>query len=66
MLLAVNAGSNTISMFRINPEAPWELTMIAPPIDSQGDFPNSITYSEALNMGKSALIFFNVRMLAKF
>ena len=66
MLLAVNAGSNTISMFRINPDAPWELTTIAPPIDSQGDFPNSITYSEALNMGKSIMAFCEVRTIAKF
>jgi len=41
-LFAVNPGSNTLSMFSINPDSPTDLTPIGKPISSQGDQPQSI------------------------
>ncbi|KAG8954275.1 hypothetical protein FRC04_000500 [Tulasnella sp. 424] len=45
-LYTVNSGSNTIVMFKINPENPSDLTMIGQPVNSGGDFPLSIAVSE--------------------
>jgi len=47
MLFAVNAGSNTISMFNIDMTNPNILTMAGAPIGSEGEFPMSIAVSEA-------------------
>ncbi|KAL7798324.1 hypothetical protein V8C37DRAFT_399114 [Trichoderma ceciliae] len=44
-LFAVNAGSNTITMFAIDPADPIRLTMVGRPVSVPGDFPNTITAS---------------------
>jgi len=46
MLFAVNAGSNTISMFNIDMSNPSILTMAGAPIGSEGEFPMSLAVSE--------------------
>jgi len=46
MLFAVNAGSNTISMFNIDMTNPDILTMAGAPIGSEGEFPMSLAVSE--------------------
>ncbi|CAG7851977.1 SubName: Full=Uncharacterized protein {ECO:0000313/EMBL:CCA66684.1} [Serendipita indica DSM 11827] len=45
-----SAGSNTVVMFRIDPNDPTRLTMVGNPVSSGGDFPVSIAVSEAKNM----------------
>ncbi|TVY43811.1 hypothetical protein LSUB1_G002161 [Lachnellula subtilissima] len=47
-LLAVNPGSNTVSMFSINPWDPTKLTMVGTPASTLGEFPVSVTISEKL------------------
>lgn len=49
-LFVVNAGSNTVSMFKINPNDPTSLRMVGNPVCSGGEFPVSIAVSEAKNM----------------
>lgn len=49
LLFTVNPGSNTVSMFKISPENPSELTLIGKPQSSGGEFPVSVTYSSALS-----------------
>ena len=49
-LFAVNSWSNSLSMFQINPSNPLQLTLIGPPIDTQGDFPNSVIVSTRLGL----------------
>ena len=44
-LLAVNSGSNTISMFRISARDPTKLQMVGQPADTMGDFPVSVAFS---------------------
>ncbi|KAG2437476.1 hypothetical protein HXX76_006126 [Chlamydomonas incerta] len=44
-LLAVNSGSNTLSLFRISDSDPTSLTLVGAPADTLGDFPVSVTYS---------------------
>ncbi|KAL1887402.1 hypothetical protein Sste5346_010243 [Sporothrix stenoceras] len=44
-LFAVNAGSNTLSMFTINPLDPTDLTMVGQPIDIPGEFPTTVAAS---------------------
>ncbi|KUJ20110.1 uncharacterized protein LY89DRAFT_682894 [Mollisia scopiformis] len=46
-LFTVNAGSNTVSMFTIDPTNPWQPKLLST-ASSQGEFPVSITYSAAL------------------
>lgn len=50
-LFVVNPGSNTLSMFTINPSNPQNLTLVGKPAGTLGDFPVSVTYSEKLNIG---------------
>ncbi|KAJ5234617.1 uncharacterized protein N7469_003785 [Penicillium citrinum] len=45
LVFAVNAGSNTLSMFRINRSDPTNLTMVGEPISVPGDFPVTVTAS---------------------
>ncbi|KAF8903685.1 hypothetical protein CPB84DRAFT_1773887 [Gymnopilus junonius] len=58
LLAAVNAGSNTVSLFSINPEDPTRLTLLGRPIPSGGDFPQSVAFNSkgtdvcVLNGGK--------------
>uniref|UniRef100_A0A8H7Y8Z6 3-carboxymuconate cyclase n=1 Tax=Psilocybe cubensis TaxID=181762 RepID=A0A8H7Y8Z6_PSICU len=42
MLVTVNPGSNTLSMFAINPNNPTKLTMVGSPVSSEGEFPMSV------------------------
>ncbi|KZW01910.1 hypothetical protein EXIGLDRAFT_829812 [Exidia glandulosa HHB12029] len=41
-VFAVNAGSNTVSMFTKDASDPTKLTMVGGPVSSQGEFPQSI------------------------
>ena len=49
-LFAVNAGSNTLSMFKIDAQDPTKLTMMGQPVDVNGDFPVSVAVSKKNNM----------------
>ncbi|EGR52866.1 uncharacterized protein TRIREDRAFT_54426 [Trichoderma reesei QM6a] len=44
-LFAVNAGSNTVTMFAIDPKNPTRLTMLGKPIAIPGDFPTTVAAS---------------------
>ncbi|KAF8849685.1 hypothetical protein BDZ45DRAFT_555149, partial [Acephala macrosclerotiorum] len=48
-LIAVNPGSNTISMFQISSSDPTKLTMVGQPANTLGEFPVSLTISSTLN-----------------
>jgi 6-phosphogluconolactonase (cycloisomerase 2 family) len=58
LLATVNAGSNTLSLFSINPNDPAELSPIATPVPSGGEFPMSLAFNSdgtqvcALNGGQ--------------
>ncbi|EJF59346.1 hypothetical protein DICSQDRAFT_65282 [Dichomitus squalens LYAD-421 SS1] len=45
LLATVNAGSNTISLFSIDPRRPTILTPLGDPISSEGEFPQSVAFS---------------------
>ncbi|KAK6544463.1 hypothetical protein TWF694_001158 [Orbilia ellipsospora] len=47
-LFTVNAGSNTVSMFTIDPKDPLKLTQVGKPVTSHGDLPVSLAYSQKL------------------
>lgn len=47
ILATVNAGSNTISVFSINPSNPTDISMIGSPVGSGGEFPVSVTINSA-------------------
>lgn len=49
-LFAVNAGSNTLSMFSISPSDPTKLTPIGRPASVPGDFPNTVAASPKHNL----------------
>ncbi|KAJ7066960.1 hypothetical protein C8F01DRAFT_1119751 [Mycena amicta] len=49
IVAAVNPGSNTISVFSIDPKNPTNLEMIGKPIGSGGEFPISVTINKAGN-----------------
>ncbi|KAI9143611.1 hypothetical protein BKA69DRAFT_1060433 [Paraphysoderma sedebokerense] len=49
-LFAVNAGTNTLSMFNINPKNPTELTLVGNPVSTLGEFPVSVAYSDGLKI----------------
>ncbi|QRV73967.1 lactonase, 7-bladed beta-propeller [Ceratobasidium sp. AG-Ba] len=46
MLFAVNAGSNTVTMFKINHWNPSQIRMVGKPVYSGGDFPVSVAFSD--------------------
>jgi hypothetical protein len=50
VLLAVNPGSNSISIFNISWEDPTKLTLLSSPVGTNGDFPVTIGISESLGM----------------
>jgi 6-phosphogluconolactonase (cycloisomerase 2 family) len=58
LLSAVNAGSNTVSLFSINPNDPAQIHHIGRPVNSGGEFPMSLAFNAqgtqvcALNGGK--------------
>nr|VWO95542.1 Uncharacterized protein [Ganoderma boninense] len=45
VLAAVNAGSNTISLFSIDPTDPTNLTPLGDPVSSEGEFPVSLAFN---------------------
>jgi hypothetical protein len=49
-LFAVNAGSNTLSMFNIDSNDRTKLTMVGAPADTLGEFPMSVAVSQTLNI----------------
>ncbi|KIJ44565.1 hypothetical protein M422DRAFT_252183 [Sphaerobolus stellatus SS14] len=49
-LYAVNAASNTIAMFAIDPRDPTALRPVGNPVNTGGDFPTSISVSNKRNM----------------
>ncbi|KAH0557184.1 hypothetical protein GP486_005026 [Trichoglossum hirsutum] len=48
MIMAVNAGSNTLSLFTIDPEDGTKLTPAGKPVDTMGDFPVTVGFSDKL------------------
>ncbi|EKM78972.1 hypothetical protein AGABI1DRAFT_85824 [Agaricus bisporus var. burnettii JB137-S8] len=50
MVALVNAGSNTIALFKINPDDPTDLRMIGEPVCSGGEFPVSLVFNKAGDM----------------
>lgn len=50
MLVTVNPGSNTLSVFSIDPTDPANLQQIGEPIGSGGEFPVSVAFNKAGNM----------------
>jgi 6-phosphogluconolactonase (cycloisomerase 2 family) len=42
----LQAGSNTISMFSINPDHPSQLTAVGDPVPSEGEFPMSLAFNK--------------------
>ncbi|KAH9926314.1 uncharacterized protein BXZ73DRAFT_90973 [Epithele typhae] len=60
LLATVNAGSNTLSLFTIDPKSPTKLTPLGYPISSGGEFPISVAFNPdgsmlcALNGGSVA------------
>lgn len=69
MLATLNPGSNTISLFSIDPTNPSNITMVGMPVGSGGEFPNSLAINAngtqvcALNSGSTnGVQCFNVDM----
>jgi len=58
MLATVNAGSNTVSVFSIDPKDPAKLKILGKPAPSEGEFPMSLAFNKegkqlcVLNGGK--------------
>ncbi|KAJ7126985.1 hypothetical protein C8R44DRAFT_874080 [Mycena epipterygia] len=50
IVATVNSGSNTISVFNIDPTNPTNLQMIGKPVGSGGEFPMSLAINKAGNM----------------
>jgi hypothetical protein len=44
-IFAVNAGSNTVSMLKINKDDPTKLAMVGEPVSIPGEFPNTVDAS---------------------
>ncbi|KAL8654195.1 MAG: hypothetical protein Q9226_003529 [Calogaya cf. arnoldii] len=44
-MVAVNPGSNTMTLFSIGTKDPTKLTMIGKPVDTMGEFPNTVAIS---------------------
>ncbi|RDB25934.1 hypothetical protein Hypma_006579 [Hypsizygus marmoreus] len=49
IVATVNAGSNTLSVFKINPTDPTAVSMIGRPVGSGGEFPVSLAINSAGN-----------------
>ncbi|KAH8586539.1 hypothetical protein B0O99DRAFT_585764 [Bisporella sp. PMI_857] len=49
-IFAVNAGSNTVSMLKINKNNPTKLTMVGQPVSIPGEFPNTVAASLKKNV----------------
>lgn len=58
LLAAVNAGSNTIALFSVDPARPSNIKMLGKPVSSEGQFPMSLAFNSdgtrlcTLNGGK--------------
>ncbi|KAI0028783.1 hypothetical protein K488DRAFT_89403 [Vararia minispora EC-137] len=50
LLAAVNTGSNTVSLFQIDPSDPSNLRAIGAPVSSGGEFPMSLAFNSAGSM----------------
>ncbi|KAI9664141.1 MAG: hypothetical protein M1829_006008 [Trizodia sp. TS-e1964] len=50
LLAAVNAGSNTVSLFKIDETDATKLTLLGTPADTLGEFPVSVALSSSLKM----------------
>ncbi|KAJ7650248.1 hypothetical protein FB45DRAFT_13632 [Roridomyces roridus] len=50
VLATVNAGSNTVSLFSIDPKNPTALQLIGKPVGSGGEFPVSLAFNKAGSM----------------
>lgn len=57
MLFTVNAGSDTVSMFSIDPQSPMEPKLVGSPVSTLGDFPISVDYSPQLHKGRNSVTF---------
>ena len=55
--MAVNAGSKTLSLFKIDPADPTKLTKVGQDADTLGEFPVSVAFSEKLKMGRIAFLY---------
>ncbi|KAI4253524.1 MAG: hypothetical protein LQ352_003636 [Teloschistes flavicans] len=49
-LVAVNPGSNTLTMMAIDPRDPFKLTIVGSPVSTMGEFPVTAAISEKNNM----------------
>jgi len=49
-VFAVNAGSNSLSMFKINQDKPTDIRLVGMPAKTQGEFPVAVAFSKKLNM----------------
>jgi hypothetical protein len=50
-LFTVNAGSNTLSAFKINEDDPQHPELICDPADTLSEFPQAVAYSPHLRTG---------------
>jgi len=56
-LFNINAGSDTVSMFVIDPLDPLHPRLVGEPASSLGHIPVSVTYSPELNIGTAVTDF---------
>lgn len=54
--VVLQSGSNTVSLFSIDPENPLEITQVGEPISSEGEFPISVAFN---NNGTRACVYNN-------
>ena len=54
MIVTVNSGSNTLSMFVMDKNDHTQLKMVGQPVNTMGDFPNSVAVSGKLKQGMSS------------
>ncbi|KAI9064800.1 hypothetical protein FKP32DRAFT_1569191 [Trametes sanguinea] len=45
VLATVNPGSNTVSLFSINPKQPTDISPLGDPVSSEGEFPMSLAFN---------------------
>ncbi|KAH8890887.1 hypothetical protein GQ53DRAFT_162043 [Thozetella sp. PMI_491] len=49
-LLTVNPGSNTLALFRLDPNDPYHPALVGQPVSTGGTFPVSVAFSHALHI----------------
>ncbi|KAI0322742.1 hypothetical protein OF83DRAFT_424985 [Amylostereum chailletii] len=47
LLATVNTVSNTVVLFKIDPQNPTQLAMLGGPVPTEGEFPNSVVFNKA-------------------